>query len=45
VVEVDVEVEANAETAMSLLSDGKIEEAVDAVNKISLDIVDPRGED
>jgi hypothetical protein len=45
VVEVDVEVEADAENAMTLLADGKIDEAVVAVNKISLDIVDPRGED
>lgn len=30
---------------MTLLADGKIDEAVAAVNKISLEIVDPRGED
>jgi hypothetical protein len=30
---------------MELLADGKIEEAVDAVNNISVKIVDPHGED
>jgi hypothetical protein len=40
-----VEVEADAEQAMLLLADGKIEEAVDAVNNISVNIVDPHGED
>jgi len=30
---------------MLLLADGKIEEAVDAVNNISVKIVDPHGED
>jgi len=29
---------------MALLADGQIEEAVNAVNNISLKIVDPRGE-
>jgi len=30
---------------MALLAEGKIEEAVDAVNTISVKLVDPRGED